>query len=592
MTDYVQELDSPEYRNLVINPSGEISVAATWFGSSGTVVTGSTGTTPVSGTGVVAYTVSSQVSSLPYYFAPIGPQEDVHRGAFKIPRSQTLSSRISLRSSATVWITLQAAFYVFDGIGLTNIATRSLSLTPVQLTGGAGWQTLESFDNSTTIPSGASHWRLLVSVSGSNPADPTPTAPAAGVVVYADRAMVTDSGANLSGVAYVDGSQAGAYWEGVEHYSSSRTGTVVVDPAMEAVAQPAISTEETTLGPPPSDTFISSPQPPEPPIPVPAAPYQRSSEDIAREIIGWQVVPQSLCLKSDVQIGNLRLNTIDSEGVVWIVSDIEGWWTLPEPDVPDLSRAWFDGSFQTRGRYTPRVFTLTGSFIPNHPNSVPSARDRLIRAIDLCHHGDWFITHEDATELRSDTKGSLVWLSGQPLINTVNAKGRTDFSIGLRAPDPIKYKLKSGAPPGYETMTLTANNVDYPGRAYSRKYPWAYPEALFGMTESNAVNHGNAVVAPKFVLNGPTFGAVVIHNSDTNQQLRVTKKLNAGEKLVIDCFTKSVSLNGAGNYRFYLDIDVDWIMLQPGANKLFFAEESPNASRTTLDVTWRSGWIG
>ena len=71
-----------------------------------------------------------------------------------------------------------------------------------------------------------------------------------------------------------------------------------------------------------------------------------------------------LKLQEDVQLGELLLNYLDSStGVVWVLSDLQGWWTLPDPEFPDIARGWGDGSYDANGRYTARVLTLEGSFL-------------------------------------------------------------------------------------------------------------------------------------------------------------------------------------------------------------------------------------
>lgn len=314
----------------------------------------------------------------------------------------------------------------------------------------------------------------------------------------------------------------------------------------------------------------------------------------AEKVLGWRSANRHLQLAEDVQIGKLILNTVDEAGVVWIVSDIEGWWTTPTPDVPDVPRAWFDGSYETRGRYTARALTLTGAFVPRSPKDVAQARDRLIRAINLCYQGDWFMTHESNTDTGGDplTKGAKVWLAGQPLINTTSQSGKTEFSVSLRAPDALKHSIKNAVPPGYNSSKMITTSSQYPERPYPRPYPWKYPDAVFGSTSVQLNNEGNASSWPIIRLAGPTNGAVRLFNDDTGQIMRITRKLYAGEVLEIDCFTRQVTLNGQGNFRFYLDIDVDWLMLQPGPNKLWFSEEVIGTIRTKLEVLWRSSWIG
>lgn len=167
-------------------------------------------------------------------------------------------------------------------------------------------------------------------------------------------------------------------------------------------------------------------------------------------------------LKADVSLGSLVLNTIDSNGVVWVCTDIDGWWSHPDPDIPDVTRGWRDGSYDARGRWQARQLTLNGSFLPHDPSLLPAARDTLIRATNLVYTGAWLKTQENPT------RASYVRLSGKPGITTVNARGRTDFSIGLRAADPIKYSWNESDPDGYDLETTPARKL---GTVSTISYP-------------------------------------------------------------------------------------------------------------------------
>jgi len=92
-----------------------------------------------------------------------------------------------------------------------------------------------------------------------------------------------------------------------------------------------------------------------------------------------------LKLEGDIQLGGLLLNTIDDNDVIWVCTDLEGWWNLPDSETPDLPRGWGDGSYDARGRYAARQITLTGEFLTQDPAQVEQARQDLIRAIDLVY---------------------------------------------------------------------------------------------------------------------------------------------------------------------------------------------------------------
>lgn len=159
-----------------------------------------------------------------------------------------------------------------------------------------------------------------------------------------------------------------------------------------------------------------------------------------------------LKLEADIKLGNLTLNTIDNDNVVWVCTDVEGWWNFPDPELPDLVRGWGDGSYDARGRWASRGITLRGVFLTQDPSQVPAARAKLIEAANLVYSGGWLLVNE------VPWKGSFVRLSGRPEIATVSPRGRTEFSIGLKAADPIKYEYVDGVEDGYRSVTLTPSS--------------------------------------------------------------------------------------------------------------------------------------
>jgi hypothetical protein len=153
-------------------------------------------------------------------------------------------------------------------------------------------------------------------------------------------------------------------------------------------------------------------------------------------------------LNADVTIGDLVLNTIDESGVVWVCTDIEGWWGHAEPEIPDIARGVEDGSYDVTGRYKARTLTLRGVFLPQNIEQIKSARDRLISSTNLVRRGVWLRTNEEPT------RAAFVRLSGRPQIQTVNARGRTEFAIGLKAADPVKYKWNDSAADGTDSVDI------------------------------------------------------------------------------------------------------------------------------------------
>lgn len=211
-----------------------------------------------------------------------------------------------------------------------------------------------------------------------------------------------------------------------------------------------------------------------------------------------------LVLNADIALGNLILNTIDENGNIWVCTDIGGWWNPPAPEIPDFKRGWFDGSYDVKGRYNARDLTLTGTILTQDITYVALARDKLIKAIDLVHKGAWL----RATELDGTIKSCYVRLSGQPEIQTVNARGKTTFSVGLRAGDPIKYEWFEPSADGYRVQNIPCKSSS--------------PLATGAATITNS---GNYMVATYLEVTGPLTGPATIKNLTNGDSLTILSPL-------------------------------------------------------------------
>jgi hypothetical protein len=251
-------------------------------------------------------------------------------------------------------------------------------------------------------------------------------------------------------------------------------------------------------------------------------------------------------------------------------------------------------------------------------------------------------------------KVAWVRLSGRPQIQTVNARGRTEFEISLRAPDPIKYSWNDADPDGYNLVTIPCKNV-----------------ATSQDGQESITNLGNISVPVFLEVTGPTVGDTTVINETTGEVLTITGDLRTSEVLTvtnkeltsneailtvssvgnlidgdtvtvagvdstfnglhvltdvniatnkiryaltatnvvsqassgtvtrdadyleIDTYEREVGLNGSTfGARTYVDTLTDWITLQPGANVIKFIDEGAVNGTSSLKVYYRSGWIG
>lgn len=284
-------------------------------------------------------------------------------------------------------------------------------------------------------------------------------------------------------------------------------------------------------------------------------------------------------LRADVEINGLKLNTIDENNVVWVVTEIDGWWNLPDPEIPDLPRGWGDGSYDAIGRYANRLITLSGSFLVQKPEDAAVARNTLLEAINLVKTGGWLIVDEGPDGLR---KGANVRLSGRPIVTNVNPRGRHDFSIGFKAVDPIKYEFVDSDPNGYQYKDITSDSS--------------------GLAEDTITNSGNTpvpvVIELPFDFTIPDENSLpYINNGTSDQRITIVGGTSADKKLELDTYNREVlevqysggSVINVANGRSKVAVLVDWIYLNPGENTLQLVNFPANS---TVRIFYRSGWIG
>jgi len=278
-------------------------------------------------------------------------------------------------------------------------------------------------------------------------------------------------------------------------------------------------------------------------------------------------------LKADITLGDLTLNTVDENGVVWVCTDIEGWWVHPDPEFQDLPRGLGDGSYDVRGRYAARQIVLKGVFLTPDASYVQAARDKLVEATDLVYRGDYLKVNE------GPMKYSFVRLSGKPEIQTVNARGRTEFSIGLRAADPIKYELLPAGPDFYDQVDIQAKNT-----------------SLNRTGIATVTNKGNTKVPVLIEITGVVTATTAlpakITNITRNEIIEVVSALALDDVLTVDTYNREVLYNETAlGSRSRIGILAQWIYLDPGANQIKFEDTSKANSTAVCRILFQSGWI-
>lgn len=310
--------------------------------------------------------------------------------------------------------------------------------------------------------------------------------------------------------------------------------------------------------------------------------------------------------RGDVRLGNIIFNAYDRNGVAWVLTDLDGWWDLPEVSLPDDPRPFeMDGSYYTPGRYMPRVISLQGVLVPpasmqyGAPAGFP-ARDLAGYARQVLGAGSNIVRNAAILQVDEETpKQAIVQLAAKPSFKNSRVNGVIEFQIQLKAGDPRKYSQ-------LETQLLGAGvSRSTSGRHYPRVYPLKYitsdgaPPVTGGAPVTTASGNGTVVAENVGTYNT---GAVIrlygpistpyIENIEQGKHMRFHLDIAEGDYLEINLLERSVMLNGTTNRRATMEVKSRWFMLEPGTNTIRFnGDPLGSGAQPTMDITYRSAWL-
>lgn len=232
----------------------------------------------------------------------------------------------------------------------------------------------------------------------------------------------------------------------------------------------------------------------------------------------------------DDTIKRLVFNTYDTDGTLFICTDITNWWDMPVPEVPDIPRGLDDGSYDVRGRWTAKTLTFKGSIIPKDPSYTAAARKTVMESFDLVYTGGWLVVKE------TPTRAMYVRLTGQPTFESVKARGRLDFTAQFRAVDPVKYDWYDDTNENYTTWPVTIeiertsdNKVDeFASKlGYTKNFTVGANTVSViptdGTSIANVINQGNTDVTAVFKITGPLTAPATITATRPDSSVQTIK---------------------------------------------------------------------
>ena len=348
-----------------------------------------------------------------------------------------------------------------------------------------------------------------------------------------------------------------------------------------------------------------------------------------------------LCLTSDININGLTLNTRDANGTIWLCTGVEGWWTLPPSEIPDVPKPYWDGSLLTTGRYQSRMITVTGCFIPPDPSWVWYNRDMLLRVASIvrgvgliCMCGNESPDITSASVMYDPSKMAIIQMADVPLVETTKPNGFTAFSLSFRCSQPTKLSIQENTQilpiPGVDLLRAYASfsrtlaggdantetsytELQSAARTYEQvkfydaDHPIPDEDFVFAanvdLSPLVVHNAGNYFSFPVYVL-GKTTGAsaespLAISNTATGETMKVVKDIPEGKQLVVDVGARRVALvtpdtlpqTWVWNARNYISLSSSWVTLAAGDNQ-FVIDPNDAISPIPPKIYWRDTWIG
>ena len=260
------------------------------------------------------------------------------------------------------------------------------------------------------------------------------------------------------------------------------------------------------------------------------------------------------------------------------VRSLDGVWSTPEVRTSDAMRSRNHGLWAGVDLLGGRSISASLQVAATHPNEAQYA---LIQGL-LYPTGDERLL---TLQLTGFAGGQPVQTFARvrrldvPVTVDQYAKGHPAVEVQWFATDPRWYA---------QTATVVSTDVGG-GSGVGMAFDAGFDLEFGGATPSGVVNVNNDGTFPApFTLE--VSGAVSnlrVENVTTGETLRFTGTPSAGETLVVESFSRQVTINGASRYS-WLDPGSQWFDLLPGPNQLRVASSSGAGVGT---LTFRSAWI-
>jgi len=272
-------------------------------------------------------------------------------------------------------------------------------------------------------------------------------------------------------------------------------------------------------------------------------------------------------------VGDLVMNTTDSYGVEWVLSNLEGWGS-PGSTAQAAQRASGDGATMSAAYLKPRVLVGTGAILTDDPAKLTAAIDRLIAAVDK---QPFLLTVAEPGLTRTVT----VQRQDDVLPKKLNAY-EAEFSFQVVAKDPRKFG------------DLVSASTRLPFSEGGLIRPSTWPRTWTGVSGTGQVtinNPGNTQAPVWLRIDGPlpAGGWTVTHQGKKSSLTFATAlSLGSGEFVTVDMDRREVLAQGQAPRSGYVT-SRGWFSLDPGDNAIAFSAQN-YSSTASLTVSTKPAW--
>lgn len=276
---------------------------------------------------------------------------------------------------------------------------------------------------------------------------------------------------------------------------------------------------------------------------------------------------------STVSVGGLVFNTPDSDGTLFVLSDLVGWGS-PGSTVAASQRARGDGATTSEPFRKPRTMTLSGSIDAPNPVLLSLAVDTLIAAFTL---DQFVLSVNESGRIRS----VLAQRQDDVLVKWLNAY-QVEFSAQIVAKDPLKYG------------DLISASTALPSSAGGLVFPVTFPITFTGVSNTGVIrltNTGNTQAPVWLRIDGPVpaGGWTVTHvGKKLSLSFASSLALAAGEFVTVDMERREVLAQGQSARAGYVT-SRGWFSLDPGINDIAFSATN-YSSTALLTATTKPAW--